>query len=80
LAIAGRRARTKALEPFSFGRLEIGMHHVGDPADLGAAPEVVGSGLPSPASRIAQRFQCDIEPNLVAIFVPVGDGLGDGTD
>ena len=34
----------------------------------------------SASSRLAQRFEGDIEPDLVPVLEEIGDGLGDGED
>lgn len=66
-------------DPYSFHRLEIRAHYVGDPANFGETPEVVGRGL-FLCACIFQRVQRDVESDLVAVLEAVGDGLGHAVD
>jgi hypothetical protein len=54
--------------------LEVGSHHVGDPADLGEFPEIV-ERVPLPLDTVLERLHGPVQPDLVPVLETVGDGL-----
>src|SRR5690606_4247679 len=75
--LAGVRGRT---QPRWDGRcspdaLQVRPHHVGYPADLGEAPDVVDRG-PVLGPRIFERLQRYVQTDLVAMLEAVRHGLG----
>eukprot|EP00952_Eustigmatos_sp_NYUAD-ZCMA_P000759 3155-Eustigmatos_ZCMA.PRE.1 len=65
--------------PCSFDGLQVGAHHIGDPADLGIAPEIIGRCLLL-RPGIFQRFQRHIQADLVTMLETVGHCLGHAVD
>lgn len=56
-------------------RLQIRLHHVLHAADLRVAPKLIHRTA-ARAPAFAQRFERDIEPDLVAVLEAVGHGFG----
>ena len=65
--------------PRSRDRVQIGLHHASHAADAGEARQVVRTA-PVAATEVAQRFDRDVDADLVAVLEAVSDGLGGRVD
>src|SRR5580692_291694 len=72
-AAAGRKP-TDLQQVSSRERFQVWLYHPRHPADFRGHEEFVHRGFPLPVA-VAQRFQSDVQPYLVAVLETIGDSL-----